>query len=165
MQLQSISMIPEEKRVLHGGSSGNLTKITSEMNNKYGPLMNYVFVVKRLDTNSQGVQVAEVISSRHDTHRAGQMFHLLKHNFLKLPSSQGRFKFRLVIFDMSWALVHGFLEIANLETAVDFAFRVLRYSRLQEETARDKERSWLASCLSHTMHRFTRLLRRKVCFC
>jgi hypothetical protein len=113
------------------------------------------------DLNVSGVVVNETATSRHDTTSIGEMFYLLKSNFKKkfgLPP-----KFRIIGMDLSWATIHAALEMFNMETVEEYAKRIYEYS---QSTAVSEEftKSFLASCCSHTMHRFTRAIKRQVTF-
>ena len=72
-------------------------------------------------------------------------------------------KFRILGMDLSWATIHAALEILNGETIDEYADRIYEYS-----TSKSSEftftKTFLASCCSHTMHRFIRALKRQVEF-
>ena len=157
-QLAVIKNMPPERRILHVDSSGGLCKITNKMNDQYQQLMNYVFLIKDASDldNIPGVMVNEVITSRQDTCRIGEMFHLLKHNFSKVFDTA--LSFRFVVLDLSWATIHAVLEVMNLETVEDYAHRVFDYATGK---GRNLKKSFLSSCSGHTMHRFTRALKKK----
>lgn len=42
--------------------------------------------------------------------------------------------------------------------------RVYSYSKIEQESKKNQCKSWLASCASHTMHRFTVQIKKKVNF-
>ena len=72
--------------------------------------------------------------------------------------------FRLIVSDFSWPTIHATLEILNLESIFSYAERVYRLS-LEEPLRENKvNMSWLASCASHTMNRFTKALKVKINF-
>ena len=111
------------------------------------------------DLNEPGVIVSETSTSKHDCARIGEMFHLFKSNYKKKFDSF--LKFRIVGMDLSWATIHAALEMLNNETIEEYAKRIYEYSKV---TTVDFVKSFLASCCSHTMHRFTRALKRQVKF-
>ena len=77
-QLDAITQVPDIKRFVLVDSTGGLVKITKHMNRNYKKIMNYVLLLKNLDDlNKPGVLVYETITSRHDTIRISEMFHLL----------------------------------------------------------------------------------------
>ena len=122
--------------------------------------MNYVTLLKNLsDWNQPGIIVNETITSRHDTSRIGEMFYLLKCSYRKKFGTA--LKFRIIGMDLSWATIHAALEIFNLESIDDYSKRIFDYA---SRTSNDFSKSFLASCCSHTMHRFTRGLKRQVKF-
>ncbi len=161
-QIEAIHRIPAEHRVLHVDSSGGFCKITKEMNDQYQQLMNYVFLLKNAsDFDIPAVIVNEVITSRQDTCRIGEMFHLLKYNYKKVFDTS--LNFRFIVSDLSWATIHAALEIMNLETVEEYAVRIFKYA---SDNNMDQARflSFLSSCVSHTMNRFTKGLKRHVKF-
>ena len=124
--------------------------------------MNYVFKLKNFnDLDEPGVIVNETITSRHDTDRISEIFLLLKNNFRR---KHGDLCFRIIGMDLSWATIHASLEIMNMETIFDYSNRIYKYSKKEKEDKDNKTKSFLASCCSHTMHRFTRGLKRQVKF-
>jgi hypothetical protein len=151
-----------ENRILHLDSSGKYCKITKEMNDQYQQIMNYVFLLKDIsDLQKPATIINEVITSRHDTCRISEMFLLLKHNYRKLFDAT--LIFRLIVLDLSWASIHAILEVLNLETVEDYADRIFKYANKVNDEA-STLKSFLASCVSHTMNRFTRGLKRQVKF-
>ena len=121
--------------------------------------MNYVCKLKNLSDLSQpGVVINETTTSRHDTTRLGEMFNLLKANYKKI---HGALKFRIIGMDLSWATIHASLEVLNMETIFDNCTRIFNYSN---STETEFSKSYLASCCSHTMHRFSRGLKKHVKF-
>ena len=66
------------------------------------------------DFDKPGTIINEVITSRHDTCRIGEMFHLLKHNYRKLFDTT--LSFRLIVIDLSWPSIHGSLDVMNGES-------------------------------------------------
>ena len=108
-----------------------------------------------------GVVVNEVVTSQHDTGRVSEMFLTLKNNyrrFTKTPLS-----FRYVVSDLCWPTIHGMLEIINMETINDYSKRMYKYAT-EKEVNPINEKAFLASCISHSTHRFTRGLKRYVKF-
>jgi hypothetical protein len=133
------------------------------MNDQYQQLMNFVFILKDVsDLEKPGIIINEVITTRQDTCRISEMFLLLKHNYRKLFDTT--LVFRLIVLDLSWASIHAILEILNLETVEQYANRIFKYSNGTNEEHSTKHQSFLSSCVSHTMHRFTRGLKRQVKF-
>ena len=82
-QLQALHSISADSRVLHVDANGGLCRISKKMNIEYKQLMNYAFLLKDFrDLNQAGVLINEVVTSRHDTMRIGEMFYLFKNNYL-----------------------------------------------------------------------------------
>ncbi len=75
-QLEAFHRVPPNDRMVHFDASGGLCKITKAMCD-YNQILNYVFIwkdAKNMDNPS--VVLNEVISSKHDSCRIGEMFHL-----------------------------------------------------------------------------------------
>jgi hypothetical protein len=125
--------------------------------------MNYVFKLKNLsDLEIPGVVVNETITSRHDTDRISEILLLLKNNYRR---KFGSLYFRLIGMDLSWATIHATLEVLNMETINDYSNRIYKISKKEIDIDnKSSNKSYLASCCSHTMHRFTRALKRQVKF-
>ena len=68
-----------------------------------------------------------------------------------------------MISDFSWATMHAALKAFNGEDMSAYSARVFRLAK-EEITSDDPNKLWLASCTSHTMHRFVRALKVKVSF-
>ena len=102
-------------------------------------------------------------TSRHDSFRIGEMFRLLRFNYNKIYQSRN-LTFRLIVSDLSWATIHAIVETLNLENIITYSCRVFSYSKEQPEGPGWEDKSWLASCASHTMHRFVRMTKKKVAF-
>ena len=122
----------------------------------------YVFLLKDAsDFEKPATIINEVITSRHDTCRIGEMFHLLKHNYRKLFDTT--LSFRLIVLDLSWASIHAALEVLNMENVEEYSQRLFNYASLKANDS-SRVKSFLSSCVSHTMHRFTRGLKKHVKF-
>jgi hypothetical protein len=63
-------------------------------------------------------------------------------------------RFRLVVTDYSWALMHIVINGLNSETMVEYSHRVFQLAN-GELSIKSIEKSWIASCSSHAMKRFT----------
>ena len=111
--------------------------------------------------NDPGVVINETATSRHDTTRIGEMFSLIKSNYKKKFCAS--LKFRIIGMDLSWATIHAALEIFNMETVDEYAERIFEYSKVSLIPG-ELKKSFLASCCSHTMHRFTKAMKRQVTF-
>ena len=159
-QLEALHTIPADQRLVFCDSTGGLVNIPDEVK-QYKRILNYVTKVKDLRLYNTSLEtksaiINEMVTSRHDTYRCKDMFEYLKSSFLqRYPSDQ--FKFRLITTDYSWALMHGILEAVMNETVIQYAERVFKLSKNEIEI--DCGKSWLCSCCSHTMHRFSNSLR------
>ena len=105
--------------------------------------------------------INETITSQHTTRRLLDMFNLLKSNF-KFVFDTSLF-FRFVVCDLCWPTIHAMLEAMNLETIFEYANRIFKYSS-DKEVDSTQQKGFLASCISHSSHRYARGLKRYVKF-
>lgn len=113
-------------------------------------IYNYALLVKDLGAlKTPATVVCEFITSRHDTAAISQNLLQFKHSLDKLYRNVRHFS--LVVIDYSWAEAHAVLNIFNLENMTDYGNRVYKYARDGKD---DKNKLFIASCASHTMHRF-----------
>ena len=68
----------------------------------------------------------------------------------------------LIVLDLAWASIHAACTV-NRESFVDYNRRIWRLAN-GDQSAIMKDKFLLASCASHTMHRFTRALKIKKLF-
>ena len=121
-----------------------------------------MFLLKNFgDLNEPGVTIMETSSSQHDSPRISEMFLLLKNNYRKKFGVAP--KFRILGMDLSWATIHSALEVLNGETVEEYAKRIYDYSTCNSSES-TVNKTFLASCCSHTMHRFVRAIKRQVKF-
>ena len=120
----------------------------------FNQIYNYALLLKNTQQmNNSALQICEFISSSHDTQ--GTM------EFLSRFRSELRKQFcetkmaELVVTDYSWMEMHAVLEAFNYgESMEDYAHRVFAYANSGKK---DDKKSFLASCASHTMHRFLQI--------
>lgn len=161
-QLETIEYVEPQKRMLFVDSSGGLVKMTKQMNEYYQRIQNYVFLLKDVSKlHEYGAVINEVVSSQHDTGRLSEMFQTMKNNFEKLGKES--LFFRYVVSDLCWPTIHAILAVLNLETIHDYSKRINKYST-DEDVNPLEQKGFLASCISHSTHRFTRGLKRYVKF-
>ena len=89
------------------------------------------------------------------------MFQTLKSNFEKFANKS--LFFRYVVSDLCWPTIHAVLAVLNLETIHDYSKRIYKYCT-DEDLNPLEQKGFLASCISHSTHRFTRGLKRYVKF-
>ncbi|CAF1060058.1 unnamed protein product, partial [Brachionus calyciflorus] len=163
-QLKLIKSIPPDRRILHIDASGGLVKIKKD-HHDYGQILNYCMILKdssRLAYPEYAL-INETSTSRHDAYQIGSMFRLVKNNYLKVTKEKS-LKFRLIMCDMSWPTIHAVLEIFNRDESVEeYSMRVFKISKHQIDP-NDSDLTLIGSCNSHTMHRVTRMLKRKLIF-
>jgi hypothetical protein len=64
--------------------------------------------------------------------------------------------YRYVVCDLCWPTIHAMLGVMNLEEIEDYSRRIFRYANMKEEDVDQmKQKGFLASCISHSTHRFT----------
>jgi hypothetical protein len=162
IQLEAFHKIPAERRIIHVDATGGLVHITKAMKN-YSQIMNYAIIVKdSLMLESPGLLLNETITSRQDTYLIGEFFRLVKFNLWQLYESEDKFG-AIIICDLSWATIHAALEVFNLETINQYSKRI--YNMIKDnKCSMNSHQIYIASCASHTMHRFVRLLKKKNIF-
>lgn len=159
-QLDCIRLIKPENRILHLDATGNLVK-ARKTGDSYGQILNYCFYLKNSsDLDEGGLPICEVATSRHDTLTIMDMCQLLANNYYKI--SQTSIFFRLIVIDYSWTEIHATLRGFNDESVIQYMHRVYDVSIGAKEL--DCSLSWLASCASSTMIRFTSRLRTRKIF-
>jgi hypothetical protein len=113
--------------------------------------------------NKSGAVISETVSSEHDTGKLSEMFRLLKTGYRKLFDTP--LFYRYVVSDLCWPTIHAVLELMNLEEIEDYSKRIFRYASMKEEEIEpSQQKGFLASCISHSTHRFTRGLKKYVSF-
>ena len=128
----------------------------------YFQIQNYVFLLKDISKLSEpGAVVNETVTSQHDTGRLCDMFHSLSTNYSKLYDTD--LFFRYIVCDMCWPTIHGALKVMNNETINEYSKRIYKYST-DKDVDPQRQKGFLASCISHSTHRYTRGLKRYVKF-
>jgi hypothetical protein len=134
----------------------------------YSQIMNYVMLVKEsLKNDSPSILITEMASSSQSTKAIAEMFQKTKYNFKSVFSSVTNLQFKLMITDYSWATMHAAVEIFFIVDIFEHSERVFELSKIKSnEDSKEiyKLLSWIASCASHTMHRFVRSLKKKKIF-
>ena len=110
----------------------------------------------------EGFSLCEVATSRHDTHSIGEKCNLIRTNYSKIYSNKP-LNFRLKLTDYSWATIHATIQSFNNETLPSYMDKIYQIST-NKKSLSDFNCSWLASCCAHTMHRFTKALRKEKIF-
>ena len=159
---------PFNRRVLHVDATGRLVFVPNYMH-KYNQILTYVFIVQdieKLSNETSSVDnnyllLSETSTSKHDTAQLSKMFLNLKMNYQSLYPTDNLFY--MVTLDLSWASIHAATNILNNKTFTEYNNRVFRMAK-GDKTAFIPSKVLLASCLSHTMHRFTRSLNKKKIF-
>lgn len=164
-QLKFLRKIPVARRIASMDSTGKLVQVPKSKK-KYPAIMNYMLLVHDSITlqleKPVRLVVNETISSRHDTYFIGDMLRKWKYEFLKVyPSENPRRLVNVLMLDMSWASVHGALDVLTHENVYEYSERVFRYAQGDDSAA---SRTFIGQCASHTMHRFCRLLKLVVKF-
>ena len=92
-------------------------------------------------------------TSRHDTYQIKDFLNLYKCDAEQ--KSTKPLQFRLVCTDYSFAEMHAIIQSFNIETINDYSDRVYKYCT-ENINFNDTLKSWIISCVSHTMHRFSK---------
>ncbi len=161
-QLRALNKIPAKHRLIEVDATGSLVKIDKKQR-VFKQILNYVMLVINInDLLQPDINITEMACSRHDVFAISEMFNCFRYNYLHLFPSENLI-FRLMISDFSWATMHAALHVFNFESMVDYSKRVFSLSKCEIEI-NDSSRLWLASCASHTMHRFCKSLKKNVNF-
>jgi hypothetical protein len=127
-------------------------------------IQNYVFLLKDVTKlHEPGAVVSETVSSEHDTGRLCEMFRLVRTNYQKVFDTC--LFFRFVVSDLCWPTIHAVLEVLNNETIYEYSQRIFTYSEIADKDVDiEKQKGFLASCISHSTNRFTMGFKRNVKF-
>ena len=118
-------------------------------------MLNYFRLIKDLqyiDDEKQSAIVADMASTEHDTYRIGDFFRLLKRDH-EILYKKDQLYFRLIITDYSWAFIHRIIQGLNIESIEQYMARFYDLSLGLIKTD-DSKKSWLCSCVAHTMNLF-----------
>lgn len=114
LQFKCINETPHEKRILHIDATGSMVDVadkhTKDNHDGYKRILNYFCLLKNSANQAQrGVVVSELISSSHDSNSLASFFFAVKLDYAKVYNKDV-FRFRLVVIDYSWALIHSILS-------------------------------------------------------
>jgi hypothetical protein len=155
-QVDVIKCVASKHRILRVDATGNLVNVPKYKRN-YPKMLSYFMQLKYLrdidDNRSCSVILSEMHTSRHDTYQIKDFISLFKSDFEK--DSKKRLNFRLVCSDYSFTEMHAVVQALNTESINDYCERVYNYC-IHKRDLKRIEKSWLISCVSHTMHRFSR---------
>ena len=160
-QIECIHAVPEGCRIWHVDATGGLVQIASALRN-YPKLLNYVTLLKdsRLiggDFTTASTITSEMVTSRQDSYRITDFFNYFKTNY-ESRYKNNHLNFRLICTDFSYALMYGILNSIMNETLIKYSHRVYKLSK--DEIFIEDGFSWLYSCTSHTMKRFSNSLKK-----
>ncbi len=100
--------------------------------------------------------VGEFSSSRHDVSQISSFFSFMKFKYEKF--FHDKLAFRLVVIDYSFASIHAVLDSLNRMEIIEYANHILLVS--SGKAVYDATKSYLVSCVAHTMKRFTKTLKK-----
>ncbi len=93
-------------------------------------------------------------TSRQDTYQIKDFCSLFKADYEK-RFQNNKLAFRLIVSDYSWAAIHALIQTFNTESVVNYSDRVFNYC-INNLDFNLSELSWYISCAAHTMHRYSR---------
>jgi hypothetical protein len=102
--------------------------------------------------SKKAILVSELSSSRQNVYAITLFLRFLKQDYESIYFQ--RLYFRIICIDYAWASTHAILEVLNLDDIFSYSKRIFRMA--QQEKFEPGERTWIVSCVSHTMHRFSR---------
>jgi hypothetical protein len=158
-QLLCLKNIPYQHRVIHIDATGQLVRIPRH-DASYKRLLNYFILLKdlreikncKIGTKTKSALISEMVSSEHDSYRITDFLNHLKRDYERVFSDN--LSFRLVVSDFCWATMHSVVKSFNTQTLLEYATCVYELSINNFPEAFNKI-TWLCSCGSHTMKRFT----------
>lgn len=171
-QLECVNKVDRKYRFLHFDATGSLVSIPQKYqkhdNFSFKRILNYFMILSAQINESEqiidsvqkkeknpSVNVGELVSSEHDVRALTNFLNNYAFSYKILYEED--IYFRLIILDYSWASIHAVLRAFCLEDVGDYAKRVFKLSKGEIEI--DCGKSWLASCVAHTMKRFCRQLK------
>ena len=157
-QYKALHIIPVEHRMLHMDATGKLVNIAAYMQD-YKQIYTYGIIAKDMrkisESNSKYLLVTETSTSQHDTEQISKIFLSLFPNEKKIGS--------ILVIDYSWPTIHAALDQLNNETIFEYMDRVFELAK-GDQIRNNENKMFLASCASHTMHRFVLGLKKKKIF-
>ena len=126
--------------------------------------MNYFLLLKNYKqastydfntTKYKSTIIGDYISSEHDVYSISRFLNSFKDDYEHCYPKDD-FKFRLICIDYSWASIHAVLKSFNQENVIDYPNRVFK---LANDGIIESDKSWLCSCVAHTMKRFSRSIK------
>ena len=163
-QIEALHCVPVEDRILHFDATGGLVKANGKKDgHDYGQILTYALIAQNIKhlTQSKYLLLSETTTSRHDTQSITKMLLTVQAAYGRRYPNDGKLCY-IIVLDLAWASIHAACTI-NRESFVDYNRRVWRLAQ-GDLTAILKDKFFLASCASHTMHRFTRSLKIKKLF-
>jgi hypothetical protein len=161
-QLTAIHSTSYEKRILLFDATGGLVGIGKKYTKNFGfdlkRILCYYMILKNYDALGMSIGsvcVGELVSSEHDTLSICAFLRHLKGNYEKYFKE--KLKFRLVVIDYSWASIHAFVEVFNRQEIIEYAHHIYKLATGGEI---NENFSYLLSCASHTMKRFSRSIQK-----
>ena len=100
--------------------------------------------------------IAENSTSVHDVESQFEFFSNFKFKYEKFYGDLCQF--RIVVIDYSWASIHSLLLALNLEDINSYSMRIFQMS--QDKFEIDINKSYLVSCVGHTMNRFSKSIKK-----
>lgn len=159
LQINCITVVPENQRILRIDATDELIKIPNHLKN-YKQIYHYFMLLKDsmkpLNINKEALctLINETATKEHTTAKLAIVLQRIKSSNLKV-SNENHLRFRLIITYQSWTTYHAInMVFNNGEDIISYANRVYKFSTKEIEPD-DTHLSWIGSCASHTMHRFS----------
>ena len=103
-----------------------------------------------------------MVTSNQQTKSIKAMLQSVKDDYEEKFNS--KLSYRIIVSDYSWATIHAIVETLNCQDINSYSKQVYEYSKLPDFEITDfvKNKTWISSCASHTMHRFVITLKSKI---
>lgn len=114
LQLECIKETKYEDRILHVDATGSLVDVpekhTRDSHKGYKRILNYFCLLKNgANLSQRGLLLSELLSSAHDSCSLAKFFFAMRLDYAKVCRGE-ELRFRLVVIDYSWALIHSLLS-------------------------------------------------------
>ena len=161
-QLDALHCVPVDDRILHFDATGGLVKAKGD-GHDYGQILTYGLIAQNIKKLTQGkfLLLGETTTSSHDTESITKMLLTIQAAYGRRYPNDAKLCY-MIVLDLAWASIHAACTL-NRESFVDYNRRIFRLAS-GDQSAIMKDKFFLASCASHTMHRFTRAVRIKKIF-
>ncbi|CAF1110079.1 unnamed protein product [Brachionus calyciflorus] len=148
-QFECLKMTAYEDRILHIDATGGLVNVADRYQHykKYSRFLTYFCYLKNaktIDQTNGAVLLSEMTTSIQDVSQLTSFFFKTKFEYEK--NNKDKFRFRMIVTDMCWALVHSIIDVLNRETVIEYSKSVFEMASGNMTLNQINSKSWLTSC-------------------